>query len=99
MQLVELHRIKQWHVAHHKTHPVEYQAWDVALMFWVMGWVGWIPAYAFGAVWVTPLCLLGMCAPGLYSAWRGRMHRLRRLRCDWLPPGARSLARGSDVRR
>lgn len=99
MQLTELHRIKQWQVAHRKTQPLENEAWDLVLMAWVMGWVGWVPAYAFGALWATPLCLLGMAAPGLYCAWRARMHRLGRLRCDWLPAGRRSLARGADVGR
>jgi hypothetical protein len=84
MSLDELQRIKKWHVAHHRDHPVEYHLWDLMLMLWLMGWVGWVPAYAFSAIWSIPACLLGMSAPSLYVAWRMKAHRERRLRCDWL---------------
>jgi hypothetical protein len=84
MTLDELQRIKRWHVAHRADHPVEYHLWDAMLTLWLMGWVGWLPAFAFGAVWATPLCMLAMFAPTLYVAWRVRAHRTRRLRCDWL---------------
>lgn len=83
MTLDELQRIKQWHVAHRADHPVESHLWDAVLTFWLMGWVGWLPAFAFGAVWATPLCVLAMFAPTLYVAWRVKAHRTHRLRCDW----------------
>jgi hypothetical protein len=84
MTLNELQRIKQWHVAHRGDHPLEYHLWDAMLTLWMMGWVGWLPAFAFDALWATPLCLLAMSAPTLYVAWRSRAHRAQRLRCDWL---------------
>jgi hypothetical protein len=84
MTLDELQRIKMWHVAHRSDHPVEYHLWDLVLMLWLMGWVGWVPAYAFDSIWTIPLCLFGMSAPSLYVAWRMRAHRARKLRCDWL---------------
>lgn len=84
MSLTELQRIKQWHVAHRADHPVEYHLWDAMLTLWLMGWVGWIPAFAFGALWATPLCMAAMFAPTLYVTWRLKAHRARRLRCDWL---------------
>ena len=84
MTLDELHRIKQWHVAHRGDHPLEYHLWDAMLTLWMMGWVGWLPAFAFDALWATPLCLLAMSAPTLYVSWRSRAHRAQRLRCDWL---------------
>jgi hypothetical protein len=84
MTLDELQRIKQWHVAHRGDHPVEYHLWDAILTVWLMGWVGWLPALAFGVVWATPLCMLAMFAPTLYVAWRMKAHRTHRLRCDWL---------------
>ena len=84
MTLDELQRIKHWHVRHRQDHPVEYQAWDMMLTVWLTGWVGWIPAFAFGAVWAVPLCAAGMLTPTLYVAWRTRAHRQGRLRCDWL---------------
>lgn len=99
MQLAELQRIKQWQVDHRESHPLEYHLWDAVLTVWLMGWVGWLPALAFGALWATPLCVAGMLAPGLYEAWRLRLHRSRRLRCDWLSEASRSLARGPDVGR
>jgi len=84
MTLDELQRIKQWHVAHRQEHPLEYHLWDAMLTLWVMGWVGWLPAYAFEYFWSMPLCLLAMAAPTLYAAWRTRAHRARKVRCDWL---------------
>jgi uncharacterized membrane protein len=96
MQLAQMQRIKLWHVRHRRTQPLEYHLWDAVLTVWLMGWIGWLPAFAFGAVWITPLCLAGMAAPGLYVHWRARLDRQRRVRCDWLHL-ARSLARGPDV--
>ena len=84
LTLAQLQRIKQWHVAHKAEHPLEYQLWDAVLTLWVMGWVGWVPAFAFGAPWAYPLCLLAIWSPRLYVGWRIRAHEARRLRCDWL---------------
>jgi hypothetical protein len=84
MNLEELHRIRQWHLAHRAQHPLEYHLWDAMLTVWLMGWVGWIPALAFDAFWATPLCMTAMFAPTLYVTWRQKAHRARRLRCDWL---------------
>jgi hypothetical protein len=50
----------------------------------VMGWVGWLPAYAFDKMWAMPLCVLAIAAPGLYASWRHKAHRARKVRCDWL---------------
>ncbi len=87
MTLVELQRIKQWHVEHRQDHPLEYHLWDFVLTLWIMGWVGWLPALMFGQVFSLPLCLLGGMMPGLYVAWRRRAHLDRRLRCDWVGTG------------
>ena len=70
MTLTELQRIKQWHVAHRLDHPVEYHLWDAMLTLWVLGWVGWLPAFAFDQIWTLPLCAMAVAAPGLYLAWR-----------------------------
>jgi len=85
MSLDELQRIKQWHVRHRQENPVEYQAWDLMLTLWLMGWIGWIPAFAFDALWAAPLLAVAMSAPTLYCTLRGKAHHARRLRCDWLP--------------
>ncbi|HSV46003.1 MAG TPA: hypothetical protein VLJ58_09450 [Ramlibacter sp.] len=84
MTLDELQRIKQWHVAHRASNPLEYQTWDAMLTLWLMGWVGWVPAYAFEQFLVMPLCAVAMFAPSLYAAWRLHAHRAHKLRCDWL---------------
>lgn len=84
MTLQEMQRIKQWHVSHRGDHPLEYQLWDAMLTLWIMGWVGWLPAFAFDALWAAPLCVLAIAAPTLYAGWRSRAHRAHRLRCDWL---------------
>lgn len=85
MTLTQLQRIKQWHVEHRRDHPVEYHLWDAVLTLWLLGWVGWLPAFAMGdEIWVAPLCLAGMCAPQTYIRWRTRAHERHRLRCDWL---------------
>jgi hypothetical protein len=84
MDLESLQRIKRWHVAHEKEHPVEYQAWDAMLTLWIIGWVGWIPAFTFDALWAAPLLATAMSAPTMYVFWRRRWHTQRRLRCDWV---------------
>lgn len=84
LNLAALQRIKRWHIAHKAEHPLEYQSWDAILMLWVMGWVGWLPAFALDIPLAYPLCLLGMAAPQLYVYWRLRAHARGRLRCDWL---------------
>jgi len=84
MDLDALQRIKRWHVLHQSDHPVEYRAWDVILTLWLAGWVGWLPAFCFDALWAVPLLVLGMSGPTLYVALRAKAHQSRRLRCDWL---------------
>jgi hypothetical protein len=84
MTFNDLQRIRQWHVEHHQDHPLEQQLWDWVLAVWMVGWVGWLPAYALDALWATPLCLAAMLLPDAYVAWRRRAHRALRLRCDWL---------------
>ena len=71
-------------MSHQREHPVEYHAWDAMLTLWLVGWVGWIPAFTFDALWSAPLLALAMAAPTLYVAWRVKAHQARRLRCDWI---------------
>lgn len=84
MDLDAMQRIKKWHVNHQKDHPVEYHIWDVVLTLWLAGWVGWIPAFFLGALWVAPVLAVAMSAPKMYVAWRAWAHKSRRVRCDWL---------------
>jgi len=80
----ELYRIRKWHVEHAQERLLEFQLCDAVITCWFMGWVGWLPTFALDASWAGPLCLLGMLAPSLYIAWRGRAHTLNKLRYDWI---------------
>lgn len=82
--LAQLQRVKNWQVDQQDARPVEYHAWEAVLTLWVMGWIGWLPAFAFEDPWAYPLCLLGILMPRLYVFWRARAHAAGRLRCDWL---------------
>ncbi len=84
ISLAQFQRLKNWRVAQHSVHPVECHMWEWVLTLWMMGWIGWLPAYAFEAPWAYPLCLLGICLPVLYVRVRARAHATQRLRCDWL---------------
>lgn len=82
--LTELQRIKKWHVAHRGEHPLEYHLWDTVLTMWLMGWVGWLPAFVLDACWALPLCAVAILVPRLYVNWRQQAHIKQRLRCDWV---------------
>ena len=82
--LAQMQRLKNWHVGQSGAHRLERAVWEAVLTAWVLGWVGWLPAYAFEAPWAYPLCLLGIFMPRFYVNWRARAHGLGRLRCDWL---------------
>ncbi|SFU85022.1 hypothetical protein SAMN05216350_106174 [Polaromonas sp. YR568] len=82
--LAQLQRVKDWREAQRGAHPVECQIWEAILTVWLMGWMGWLPAYAFEAVWAYPLCVLGILAPRLYVYMRAKAHVSGHLRCDWL---------------
>lgn len=84
LTLTEMQRIRNWHLEHRDGHPLEYQLWDAVLCFWLMGWVGWLPAFVLDVFWAWPLCLLASVTPRLYVDWRRHAHRMQRLRCDWL---------------
>lgn len=85
MTLHQMKRIHQWHQSHRDEHPLEYLLWDSVLTLWLMGWIGWLPAFALDdAVWAAPLCVTGMFLPHTYTRWRARAHRQQRVRCDWL---------------
>jgi hypothetical protein len=76
--------IKKWHVARQSTQSLEYRAWEAVLTLWLMGWIGWLPAWVFGARWAFPLCLLAMVLPQAYLHARVSIHAAGWLRCDWL---------------
>lgn len=82
--LAQMRRLKNWHAAQREGCPIEKAVWDAVLIIWLIGWIGWIPAFVLEVSWAYPLCLLGMFAPRLYVDWRLRSHQTHRLRCDWL---------------
>jgi len=82
--LAQLQRIKHWREARHASNPMERRMWETVLTLWMMGWVGWLPAFEAEAYWAFPLCLLGIFSPPLYVHWRGKAHAAQRLRFDWL---------------
>ena len=82
--LAQMQRIKQWREARHASHPLERRLWEAVLTLWMMGWVGWLPAYEAEAWWGFPLCLLGIFSPRLYVYLRAQAHASESLRCDWL---------------
>ena len=84
LTLAKLQRIKKWHVEHRSEHPLEYQLWDTMLILWVLGRVGWLPAFALDAAWAYPLCLMAMLAPNFYARARAQAHGSQKIRCDWL---------------
>lgn len=83
MTLRQLHALKTWHVGHAR-HPVEKNAWDAVLVVWLIGWVGAPAAFLLHVGWAEAACLSVLYLPGLYVAVRRRLHRSRRLRCDWI---------------
>lgn len=84
MTLSQLSRIKRWLLLHGRQRGAELQVWDLVLCYWVLGWAA-LPGLLVLQAWpVLPLLLLAVLSPTLYVAWRKRMHRIGRLRCDWL---------------
>ena len=80
----QLQRVKLWHAAQERENTLEYKLWQLVLTAWLMGWVGWLPAFVFDAIWAYPLCAVGMLLPQAYVYLRGRIEAAGMLRCDWL---------------
>jgi len=93
MDLDTLQRIKRWHVAHQKDHPVEYHIWDAMLTLWLAGWVGWIPAFTFDALWAAPLLAVAL------STARGAFARRTPVRSPPTCRGPRRAGRRRASRR
>jgi hypothetical protein len=84
MTLNQQAQVKHWLVLHRRNHPVEYQAWDMILMCWVLGLMGVPGLLLTDTLGWLPICLLGFLLPSLYAELRIHLHRRGRLRCDWL---------------
>ena len=83
MTLTEYHAVSLWHT-HHRGHPLEKATWDTVLMLWIMGWVGVPTALLLDVGWAQAAAVAALFLPGAYVAWRARLHRHQRLRCDWI---------------
>jgi hypothetical protein len=84
LTLLQMQGVKRWHIAQQREHTLEYKVWEMVLTAWLMGWIGWLPAYVFDASWAYPLCMGGMLLPQGYVYIRGQAHAAGVLRCDWL---------------
>ena len=84
MNLNQLHSLKSWHLRQDSAKRVEWQLWEAVLTLWLLGWTGIPAALLAGPAWM-PLACMGLIAlPSAYVLLRSRLHRQRRLRCDWL---------------
>ena len=83
MTLDQFHAIKLWHT-HHCDHPLEKNLWELVLTLWFSGWVGLAAATVLEMPWAQITCLALLFLPQAYVAWRTRLHRAGRLRCDWI---------------
>ena len=84
MTLHQFHELKLWHARQGRRHPVERTLWELVLTVWLVGWVGGPAALVLGLTWAELACLGTLFLPSLYVATRRRLHRTRRLRCDWM---------------
>ena len=84
MTLREITLVRRWHLQHRHHHPVEFQAWDLMLTAWLIGWMGAPAALILRSPLAVVGCVVLWFAPTLYLHWRERLHRGGRLRCDWL---------------
>lgn len=82
MTLHQFHSLKLWY-SHHE-HPLERTAWEAVVTLWLMGWVGIPVALLLDMTSAQLACVPLLFLPGAYVAWRRRLHRRGRLRCDWI---------------
>jgi hypothetical protein len=82
--LKQVAQVKRWLRLHGERHPLELQAWDLVLTAWVLGCMGTPVFMVLDQFRLLPLCLAGFLLPTIYAALRSHLHRLGRLRCDWL---------------
>ena len=84
MNLDQFHDLKRWHQRHVREQPLEKDAWDLVLTFWLCGWVGAPTAFAIHAGWALLLCGALVFLPSAYVVLRRVLHRTGVLRCDWI---------------
>lgn len=83
MRLQQLNALKNWHRQHGR-HPVEKNVWDAVLTVWLIGWIGAPTAFLIDSGWAEFGCLSVLFLPSGYVALRRHLHRLHKVRCDWI---------------
>jgi hypothetical protein len=83
MTFSQFEQLKVWHQRHWREQPLEKQAWDVVLTFWLAGCFGFPASFLIHAGWAQAACVALFFLPGSYVALRRRLHRAGILRCDW----------------
>jgi hypothetical protein len=87
MTLQQISTLRRWHADHQRRRPLEYQAWETVLTFWVLGGAGLPVSALLERPAAAAACLAALATPRLYLALRRHLHRRRWLRCDWLSAG------------
>jgi len=82
--LDQFQALKQWHTRHRADHPLEKNIWELVLTLWIAGWVGGAATLVLDMPLATLLCIALLSLPHTYVSLRTRLHRARRLRCDWI---------------
>lgn len=84
MTLQQFHSLRQWHLRHWQSNPVETHVWDSIVTLWMTGWVAGPTGLLLESDWTWAAACALLLLPGLYVALRDRMHRRGTLRCDWI---------------
>jgi len=84
MTLQQFQSLRQWHLRHWQSNPVETHTWDGIVTLWMTGWVAGPASALLGIDWACTASFALLLLPGLYVALRDRMHRRGTLRCDWI---------------
>ena len=84
MTLTQFQDLRHWHLRHAREQPLEHHCWDMVLTLWLMGWIGGPAGLVLQQPAIVAASLLLLFLPQRYVAWRRRLHRSHRLRCDWL---------------
>jgi hypothetical protein len=84
MTLNQFQDLRLWHLRHAREQPLERHCWDMVLTLWMIGWIGGLAALVLQQNGLALASLLLLFLPQRYVAWRRRLHRGGRLRCDWL---------------
>jgi hypothetical protein len=89
MKVQQLASIAAWMNSHRHRQPMEYHIYTMVLTLWLMALIGLPVSIALNPL-LLFVCAAGVILPDAYFSLRARLHMRQKLRCDWLPAGARS---------